>query len=82
MDPERFFMKNGGSGAPSAPTRAPFRPVFISDFQLEHIETFVGEKHISCEGTDTLDPSRKMRSEIPLILACRTALLRFSKPQW
>ena len=29
-----------------------------------------------------LDPSRKMRSEIPLFLACATALHDFSKPQW
>ncbi len=28
-----------------------------------------------------LDPSRKMRSEIPLFLACATALHDFSKPQ-
>ena len=82
LDPERFFLKNGGSGAPSAPTRAPFRPIFISDFQLEHIEAVVWEKRISCEGTDTLDPSRKTRNGIPHLLACCTALLHFSKPEW
>ncbi len=81
LDPERFFVKNGGSGAPSAPTRAPFRPMFISDFQIEHIETDLLGKIISCEGIDPLDPSRKMRSEIPFILACCTALLHFSKPE-
>ena len=63
-------MKNGGSGAPSAPTRAPFRPVFISDFQTEHIEAFFEEARISCEGVDPLDPSRKARNKIPHLLAC------------
>ncbi len=81
LDPERFFMKNGGSGAPSAPTRAPFSPIFISDFQLEHIEAVFGETRIFREGVDPLDPSRKMRGEIPLILVCCTALLHFSKPE-
>ena len=39
-----FFMQNGGSGAPRAPTRAPLRPIFMSDFQTEHVETVFGEK--------------------------------------
>ncbi len=37
LDLERFYMQNGGSGAPRAFMRAPFRPAFISDFQVEHV---------------------------------------------